>query len=227
MTSLPSRFGIGDLGPEAYRFADSLHRAGQRIWQILPLAPTDTLMGNSPYSSSSAFAGNPLLISPERLVEEGFLKRSDLTGAPRFPQGRVDYRLVAACKEKILSEAWQRFSACGGSIRDDYDPSAGMRALARGILPLSCPQSALWGEDLDPMASGVPRPADQGPRAARRGSRSPDGRAEVPAVSFLPPVAGPQGLLQRPRGFGHGRSALLRPPRQRRCVGKPISVQTR
>ncbi|MRR08068.1 MAG: 4-alpha-glucanotransferase, partial [Deltaproteobacteria bacterium] len=78
VTSLPSRFGIGDLGPEAYRFADSLHRSGQRIWQILPLPPTDPLTGNSPYSSSSAFAGNPLLISPERLVEEGFLKRSDL-----------------------------------------------------------------------------------------------------------------------------------------------------
>ena len=73
VTSLPSRFGIGDLGPEAYRFADFLHRSGQRLWQILPLVPTDTLKGNSPYSSSSAFAGNPLLISPERLVEEGFL----------------------------------------------------------------------------------------------------------------------------------------------------------
>jgi len=121
VTSLPSRFGIGDLGPEAYRFADSLHRSGQRIWQILPLAPTDPLTGNSPYSSSSAFAGNLLLISPERLVEEGFLNRSDLTGAPRFPQGRVEYRLVAAYKEKILSEAWQRFSACGGSIRYDYE----------------------------------------------------------------------------------------------------------
>jgi len=121
VTSLPSRFGIGDLGPEAYRFADFLHRAGQRLWQILPLVPTDTLMGNSPYGSSSAFAGNPLLISPERLVEEGFLSRRDLSGATRFPQGRVEYRLVAVCKEKILSEAWQRFSACGGSLRYDYE----------------------------------------------------------------------------------------------------------
>lgn len=121
VTSLPSRFGIGDLGPEAYRFADFLHRSGQRLWQILPLVPTDTLMGNSPYSSSSAFAGNPLLVSPEKLVEDGFLSRSDLSGAPRFPQGRVEYPFVAAYKEKILSEAWQRFSACGGSLRYDYE----------------------------------------------------------------------------------------------------------
>jgi len=65
MTSLPTPFGIGDLGPGAYRFADFLHRSGQAIWQMLPLAPTDLLMGSSPYSRSSAFAGNPMLVSPE------------------------------------------------------------------------------------------------------------------------------------------------------------------
>lgn len=121
VTSLPSLFGIGDLGPEAYRFADFLYRAGQRIWQILPLVPTDMLMGNSPYSSSSAFAGNPLLVSPERLVEDGFLSRNHLSGVPRFTQGRVDYRLAAAFKEKILSEAWRRFSTLTGHLRYDYD----------------------------------------------------------------------------------------------------------
>jgi len=121
VTSLPSRFGIGDLGPEAYRFADFLHRAGQRLWQILPLVPTDMLRGNSPYGSSSAFAGNPLLISPERLVEEGFLGKSDLSGAPRFPHGNVDYRRAAAFKDRVLGEAWLRFSACGGSLRYDYE----------------------------------------------------------------------------------------------------------
>jgi len=121
VTSLPSRFGIGDLGPAAYRFADFLHSAGQRVWQILPLAPTDVRMGNSPYSSSSAFAGNPLLISPERLVEEGFLSRSDLSGAPRFPNGNIDYRLAAAFKERALTDAWRRFSACGGSLQTDYE----------------------------------------------------------------------------------------------------------
>ena len=121
VTSLPSPFGIGDLGPEAYRFADFLHRAGQRIWQMLPLSPTDLLMGSSPYSSSSAFAGNPLLVSPEKLVEEGLLSGQDLACAPRFPAGRVDYRLASAFKEEILSEAWRRFSACAGGLRYDYE----------------------------------------------------------------------------------------------------------
>ena len=121
MTSLPSPYGIGDLGPEAYRFADFLRRSGQRLWQVLPLAPTDPRTGNSPYSSPSAFAGNPLLVSPERLVEEGFLARGDLAGAPRFTPGPVDYRLACAYKEKILAEAWRRFSACAGGLQYDYE----------------------------------------------------------------------------------------------------------
>ncbi|NPV03621.1 MAG: 4-alpha-glucanotransferase [Syntrophaceae bacterium] len=121
VTSLPSPYGIGDLGPEAYRFAEFLHRCGQRLWQMLPLAPTELQMGSSPYSSPSAFAGNPLLVSPERLVEEGFLDKRDLSSPPRFPQGRVDYRLASAFKERILSEAWRRFSACAGAFRYDYD----------------------------------------------------------------------------------------------------------
>ena len=121
LTSLPSPYGIGDLGPEAYRFADFLHRSGQRLWQMLPLAPTELQTGSSPYSSPSAFAGNPLLVSPEKLVEEGFLGRQDLSGAPRFPRGRVDYRLAAAFKERILREAWRRFAAVARGPRDDYE----------------------------------------------------------------------------------------------------------
>jgi 4-alpha-glucanotransferase len=68
-TSLPGRFGVGDLGPEAYKFADFLVTAGQSLWQVLPLGPTG--YGDSPYACYSAFAGNTLLISPERLVDEG------------------------------------------------------------------------------------------------------------------------------------------------------------
>lgn len=120
MTSLPTPFGIGDLGPDAYRFADFLHRAGQSLWQMLPLSPTDLLMGSSPYSSSSAFAGNPILVSPEKLVEDGLLTKRDLSRVPRFPAGRVDYRLAVAFKENLLAEAWRRFSACAGGLRYDY-----------------------------------------------------------------------------------------------------------
>src|SRR3954468_10517573 len=91
-TSLPGRFGIGDLGEEAYRFADFLHGAGMKIWQMLPLNPTG--YGDSPYQSFSAFAGNPLLISLEALADEGLLDRNELRDAPEFPADYVDFASV-------------------------------------------------------------------------------------------------------------------------------------
>lgn len=109
ITSLPSPYGIGDLGPEAYRFADFLSGTKQRYWQILPLTPTITVFGNSPYSSPSAFAGNPLLISPEILVEWGFLSGSDIETAPSSPHERVDYEVVTRHKNKLFSLAYKNF----------------------------------------------------------------------------------------------------------------------
>src|SRR5262245_33185277 len=88
-TSLPGRFGIGDLGAAAYEFVDFLEETGQGLWQILPLGPTG--YGDSPYSCLSAFAGNPLLISLEALLAEGLLGQNDLDDAPEFPPDRVDY----------------------------------------------------------------------------------------------------------------------------------------
>ncbi|WP_338874466.1 4-alpha-glucanotransferase [Spirosoma sp. SC4-14] len=85
ITSLPSAHGVGDLGPEAYRFADFLHASGQTYWQILPLSPVDPGAGFSPYSSPSAFAGNPLLISLEKLVEENLLNQDDLSVFNELP----------------------------------------------------------------------------------------------------------------------------------------------
>ena len=90
ITSLPSRYGIGDLGPEAYRFADFLSETKQGFWQILPLNPTDLAHGNSPYHSISAFANNPLLISPELMVRDGLLAPSDVENAPDYPKGCID-----------------------------------------------------------------------------------------------------------------------------------------
>src|SRR3970040_2179340 len=87
-TSLPGRYGIGDLGDEAYRFVDFLVEAQQRLWQVLPLGPTG--YGASPYQCFSAFAGNPLLISPDRLLEDGLLLRSAVRSVPDFPADRVD-----------------------------------------------------------------------------------------------------------------------------------------
>src|SRR5215831_634829 len=80
VTSLPSYGGIGDFGPAAYAFVDFLAAAKQRLWQVLPLSPTG--YGNSPYSALSAFAGNPLLISVERLVDEGWLAKERIAGLP-------------------------------------------------------------------------------------------------------------------------------------------------
>src|SRR5580765_8035964 len=91
-TSLPGPFGIGDLGPAALEFCDVLVEAGQTYWQILPVGPTG--FGDSPYQSFSAFAGNPLLISPQGLQEDGLLMNSDLQGHPVSDPHRVDYGAV-------------------------------------------------------------------------------------------------------------------------------------
>ncbi|RMF85142.1 MAG: 4-alpha-glucanotransferase [Nitrospinota bacterium] len=102
ITSLPSPHGIGDFGPWAYRFADFLAAAQQSFWQVLPLHPTSPAYGNSPYSSDSAFAGNPLFISLEKLQQEGWLEGVTVSPPPPFPAGRVDYQAVTAYKEQVL-----------------------------------------------------------------------------------------------------------------------------
>jgi 4-alpha-glucanotransferase len=111
ISSLPSAFGIGDLGPEAYRFVDFLAEAGQTFWQILPLNPPG--VGNSPYVSSSAMAGAELLVSPEKLAEEGLLSPQDWQNLPAFPQDRVDYPTVRAFKGLLLRKAFEKFKASG------------------------------------------------------------------------------------------------------------------
>ena len=109
ITSLPSPYGIGDMGSCAYRFADFLSQAKQHYWQILPLNPADPVYGNSPYHSISAFANNVLLISPELMVQDGFLSREDLEPVPNFPQRKVDYQTVIAYKERLFQIAYERF----------------------------------------------------------------------------------------------------------------------
>ena len=105
---LPSRFGIGDLGPGSYRFADYLHSAGQRVWQILPLNPTTPAYQYSPYHGAATFACNPLLISPEHLAAEGLLDQDDIP-PPVLPEDRIDYAAVARVKQRMLDKACARF----------------------------------------------------------------------------------------------------------------------
>ena len=108
VTSLPSPYGIGDVGPAALSWIDRLHDAGQSWWQSLPLGPTG--YGDSPYQSMSSFAGNELLISPDWLIEDGLIRATDFT-VPAFPQTAVDYAAVLQFKRPLLDKAWNNFNA--------------------------------------------------------------------------------------------------------------------
>jgi 4-alpha-glucanotransferase len=108
VASLPSPYGIGDVGPVALRWVDRLHGAGQSWWQALPLGPTG--YGNSPYQPLSSFAGNELLISPDGLIEDGLLRSSDCEGAS-FTASATDYNAVISFKRRILETAWSNFCA--------------------------------------------------------------------------------------------------------------------
>jgi 4-alpha-glucanotransferase len=106
-TSLPGRYGIGEIGATARSFVDFLHRTGQSLWQLLPLGPTG--YGDSPYQCFSAIAGNPLLVSVEALADDGFLEPSDLAEAPSFPVDAVDFGAVIAWKVPLLRRAFEGF----------------------------------------------------------------------------------------------------------------------
>ena len=122
VTSLPSPHGIGDLGAGARTFLDFLDRAGVDHWQTCPLGPTIAAAGESPYQSYSAFAGNPLLISLEQLVEEDALRAEELEPVPEFPADRVDYEAVREYKLPLLETAFERFDAhATGEAREAFE----------------------------------------------------------------------------------------------------------
>lgn len=135
ITSLPSVYGIGDLGQGAYQFADFLADTGQTYWQILPVNPTSTAYGNSPYSSQSAFAGNTLLISPDLLREKRLITEEEINGMlPVMPDETVDYDRATLFKEKIMSSAFGRFrSEENAEVEHDYSRF--------------CKQNSVWLED--------------------------------------------------------------------------------
>jgi 4-alpha-glucanotransferase len=131
-TSLPGPHGIGDLGPAAYRFADFLAETGQSLWQILPLGPVG--YGNSPYMCLSAFAGNPLLLSLDRLADAGLLEEGEITPPGGLPAERVDYARVVAFKRELLQLAHSRFESRASSE-------------ARQAYFQFCERAASWLED--------------------------------------------------------------------------------
>ncbi len=131
-TSLPGPHGIGDIGPAAYRFADFLADTGQSLWQILPLGPVG--YGNSPYMCLSAFAGNHLLISLERLVEQGLLRAADIDTAQSWDEGRVEFATVVSFKEALLQLAFERFQREASAAQ-------------RHALETFCEANAAWLDD--------------------------------------------------------------------------------
>ncbi len=131
VTSLPSRHGIGDLGPTARKWIDRLHAAGQSWWQALPLGPTG--YGNSPYQSLSSFAANDLLISPDDLVEEGLLQPGDCDGNAGAAAS-VDYTAIIPFKRRLLGIAWRNFSS-------------GARPDLRSVFAAFCDEQRNWLDD--------------------------------------------------------------------------------
>ena len=135
-TSLPSRFGIGDLGKSAYEFVDFLEKSGQKLWQVLPLGPTG--YEHSPYTMNfSAFAGNPLLISLDRLVDEGLIKPDELTPLPEsadITADRVNFDRVIPHKTKFLKLAYERFR-----LSVDHQPNSDYEQF--------CQEQAYWLDD--------------------------------------------------------------------------------
>jgi 4-alpha-glucanotransferase len=131
ITSLPSPYGIGDVGPAAIAWVDQLCDAGQSWWQALPLGPTG--YGNSPYQALSSFAGNGLLISPDWLIEDGLLDHGDCA-APSFSPSNIDYDSVIPFKRRLLEKAWCNFTkARPGELR--------------GAFEQFCHEQAHWLED--------------------------------------------------------------------------------
>jgi 4-alpha-glucanotransferase len=119
VTSLPSPYGIGDVGPTAVAWIDRLHEAGQHWWQALPLGPTG--YGDSPYQSLSSFAGNPLLISPDWLIEDGLVGATDCASCS-FSPTTVDFDAVKRFKYALLETAWKNFSSGARSdLRPDFE----------------------------------------------------------------------------------------------------------
>lgn len=131
-TSLPGRYGIGEIGHEAYRFVDFLVTTGQQLWQVLPLGPTGH--GNSPYLCFSSMAGNPLLISLEQLRDRGLIDAADLENLPDFPAEHVAFDQIAPLKLKLIEKAAERFHA-QASPED------------RQAYQHFCQQSAFWLDD--------------------------------------------------------------------------------
>lgn len=120
ITSLPSSYGVGDIGPDAKTFADFLHRSDQTFWQLLPVNPTTESNGNSPYSATSAMAGNPLLISPDILISEGLLTEKDVLSFQVKESDKIDFKKIEENKYAILEIAYRNYNEKDSSLHKEF-----------------------------------------------------------------------------------------------------------
>jgi 4-alpha-glucanotransferase len=153
-TSLPGPFGIGDLGPAAYRWVDWLAGSGCKLWQVLPLGPTG--FGDSPYQCFSAFAGNPYLISPEFLVRDNLLPSDDLIGNLEFDPVKVDFGTLIPWKLDLLERAFLRFTSdlasspstgSGGRPREKTVVPPHFSGSLKASFDSFCAENAFWLDD--------------------------------------------------------------------------------
>ncbi len=199
-TSLPGRFPIGDLGPAADRFLDRLAAAGQSLWQVLPLGPTG--LGDSPYGALSAFAGNPLLISPERLVEDGLLDAGELGPEPTAID-RVDYSEARRVKAELLRLAFERFEAGRApALTEESVAWAAAPEIARWLgdwALFAALRSAPRRTDLAGVAGSAAPARARGARCGAPRTRPAPALPRLPPVPVRPPVAAPAARGGRAR----------------------------
>src|SRR5512139_3608474 len=139
-SSLPGPYGIGDLGPAAFRWVEWLSGTGCKLWQVLPLGPTG--YGDSPYQCFSAFAGSPYLVSPEFLLQDDLLHPNDLIEKTNFPSRRVDYGSLIPWKLNLLERAFLRFSS---NVLPATAP--GLQKQLKERFDSFCTENAAWLED--------------------------------------------------------------------------------
>lgn len=162
-TSLPGRYGIGDIGPEAYKWIDFLHDSGMRLWQILPIGPTG--YADSPYQSFSAFAGNYYWISPYALQREGLLAEGDLEDIPDFPMDHVDYGEVIAWKMALLKRSYQVFKQ-SGRLEGEFEKFCAEEG--EWLVEYALFMSLKDAHDLEPWVNWAPELRQREPKALQK-----------------------------------------------------------
>ena len=225
-TSLPAPYGIGDLGPAAYAWVDALVHARQSWWQILPLGPTG--YGDSPYQSLSSFAGNPYLISPDLLIQDGLLKKDDLAGAqvPRRPRRlRPGHPVQGQAAGAGLGEL--RRSASAGPASRVRRVHARAGRLAGRLRPVHGPQGQHTGPELARLAGRAGASASRRPWPRRAATWPRRSASTASASSCSSASGGAQGARQPTGHPADRRRADLRGQRLGRRVGQPGAVPAR